>query len=394
MYMDAQTEKKQNNVYFLIVLACAVLPFAGALLFALAPGQKPSAPPDTAIMPAVSAVSAPETEIARKTVPPAYVRGIYLTAYSANRDEWRAGLIAKMKKGRVNSVVIDIKDYSGYILYDSRLPAPLEFGTVRPQIKDLTAALDDFHEAGIYVIARQTVFQDPALARARPGMAIKTYGGRVWYDSSGLAWVDPRNEEVWEYNLAIAAEAAELGFDEINFDYMRFPSDGNIKAIDYGLPEGIPKADVMEKFYADLSENLSAVVNISIDMFGLVLDNAKRGYDLGIGQRLTGAVPYFDFICPMTYPSHYPASYLGLGNPAAYPAAVIAYDIKTSESYFEGQRASIRPWLQAFNMGAVYDKTKIDAQTDAAEAATSTTGWLLWNARNYYPDHIFENRPD
>jgi hypothetical protein len=173
---------------------------------------------------------------------------------------------------------------------------------------------------------------------------------------------------------------------------MRFPSDGNLKAINFNLPTDKTKADIMEKFYAFLSGNLSDVVNISIDMFGLVLDNAKRDYDLGIGQRLTGATSYFDFVCPMTYPSHYPASYLGLGNPAAYPAAILSYDIKTSKDYFEGQRATLRPWLQAFDMGAVYDKSKIDAETDTVEAATSTAGWLLWNARNYYPDHIFEHR--
>ncbi len=392
--MDTPAEKKPIVVFLAIGFACAIFPFVGAALFYFSRHPVPPMDAGTVSAPLAVATSAPAVEVVRKTAPPAYARGIYLTAYSANRDAWRGDLIAKMKKGRINTVVIDIKDYSGHILYASRLPAPLELGTVKPQMKDVGGVLDDFHAAGIYVIARQTVFQDPALARARPGLALKTYGGRIWYDASGLAWMDPQSEEVWEYNLAIAREAAELGFDEINFDYMRFPSDGNIKAIDFNLPASTTKADIMEKFYARLSGGLSDIVNISIDMFGLVLDNAKRDYDLGIGQRLVGATPYFDYICPMTYPSHYPSGYLGLGNPAAYPAAVLSYDIKTSESYFTGQRAALRPWLQAFDMGAVYDKRMIDAETDTVETATSTAGWQLWNARNYYPDYIFAPASD
>jgi len=365
------------SLLFLIVIIQSGAPIMPAMIVSGPPAASSSAP-------AIAELKK------NKSLPPAFTRGIYLTAYSAARDEWRGRLIEKMKTGRVNSVVIDIKDYTGFILYPSALPVVTELKTANSLIKDAKKILDEFHAAGIYVIARQTVFQDPALARARPEYALKTYAGRVWYDSSGLAWVDPQNKEVWDYNAAIAREAATIGFDEINFDYMRFPSDGNLKSINFHLPENKTKAAVMEEFYAYLSNELSDTVNISIDMFGLVLDNAKRDYDLGIGQRLQGALDNFDFICPMAYPSHYPKSYLNLGNPAAYPAAVINYDIKTSAPYFENKRAGLRLWLQAFDMGAVYDETKVEAQITAVETATSTAGWLLWNARNYYPDYIFK----
>src|SRR3989339_6969 len=165
---------------------------------------------------------------------------------------------------------------------------------------------------------------------------------------------------------------------------------GNIKVINYNLPEGKSKSSIMKDFFEFLSENLTKEVNISIDMFGLVLYNYTTGYDLGIGQRLVDAVDYFDFVCPMTYASHYPNGYIGLANPALYPEKVMNYDLNVSSSSVQNKRASIRPWLQAFNIGAVYDKARIDAETEATENASSTSGWLLWNARNYYEDHIFE----
>ncbi len=325
-----------------------------------------------------------------KVEPPEYIRGIYITAYSAGRqDGWIDRLIVKMKKGRINAIVIDIKDYTGKILYDSKITW-YEGQTIRPLIKDIQGVLEKFHDAGIYVIARQTVFQDPALVRADPSTALKTHNGNVWHDYSGLSWVDPQNQDVWDYNVAIATEAAQLGFDEINFDYMRFPSDGPMSSLNLHIPEGKMKKELMGEFYAYLSGQLSGLTNISIDMFGLVLKNAGRVYDLGIGQHLTEALDHFDYIYPMTYASHYPSGYLGLANPAAYPGIILKSDIKAGAPFFEGKRAKLGLWLQAFNLGAVYDERMMDEQIEVTEAATSTHGWLLWNARNYYPDHIFK----
>ena len=329
------------------------------------------------------------TPIVDKFTTPDYVRSIYLTAYSAGRDEWRQGLIEKIKNGRINSVVIDIKDYSGFILYDSQLPAVTEINAVRSKMNDVKKIIKEFHKAGIYVIARQTVFQDPVLATAKPDLAFKTWNGNIWHDHKGLAWLDPQKQEVWDYNLDIAREATALGFDEINFDYMRYPSDGDMSNMNYNLTSEQNRSEIMKNFFKFLSDNLSNETVISIDMFGLVMDHTDDDYDLHIGQKLTDAAEYFDYIYPMMYASHYPINYLGLENAAAHPGAVLTYGLEISQSALQNKKAKIRPWLQAFNIGAIYDQRLIDQQINAVENVTATAGWALWNARNYYPDYIF-----
>lgn len=319
---------------------------------------------------------------------PEYVRGIYLTAASAGSDTYRQKLIANLQKGYINSVVVDIKDYSGYILYDSQIAEVNDIKAKKIRM-NVHQVIDDFHAADIYTIARQTVFQDPVLAEARPELAFHNKNGGIWYDNKKLAWLDPAKKKVWEYNLNIAKEAVSLGFDEINFDYMRYPSDGPMNSLEYNLPEGQQKFEVMKSFYQYLSENLSELTSISIDMFGLVMDNTKDNYDLNIGQRLIDTIDYFDDISPMMYASHYPKNYLGYNNSAEYPGQVVAHGLAIASTTTENSRAKIRPWLQAFSIGSVYDKEKIKAQIKATENASSTSGWLFWNARNVYADYMF-----
>ena len=310
------------------------------------------------------------------------VKGIYLTAYSANSTKKVDSMIDLINKTELNAVVIDIKDYSGYILYDSDVELVNELDTEDNRIKDVSAMIDKFHEHDIYVIARQTVFQDPVLARKKPEWAIKaTYGG-LWRDHNGLAWVDPTKKEVWEYNVDIAKEAIRLGFDEINFDYVRFPSDGNMRAVVY-TNQDQKKYEVMHDFYSYLSDELSSLpAYISLDMFGYVMEKYGED-DINIGQRLVDAVEEVDYICPMMYPSHYPSGHLKLANPAAHPGIVIENGMQKGVPRFENTRAEVRPWIQAFNIGASYGAVNIRAQIDQVEKYTKG-GWLLWNAANRY----------
>jgi hypothetical protein len=375
------SKTSKNIVYYSILYLISV---AGILLFNYDPYK------NTSYFTTTKAGETIETEVVELKFPkPEFVRGLYLTAYSAGSEDYRKNILAAMKDSRINSVVIDIKDYSGYILYDSQIQELKDIKATKNRIANITEVLAEFHQAGIYTIARQTVFQDPVLAPARPELAMKTKAGNIWHDNNGLAWLDPKNKDVWNYNLAIAQEAVELGFDEINFDYMRYPSDGNMANLSYSLPEGKTKAQVMDDFFKFLSDNLSDKTNISVDMFGLVMDHTDDDYDLNIGQRASDAANHFDYISPMMYPSHYPLNYLGYTNSAEHPGPVIAYGLRISEPALADKRAKVRPWIQAFHMRATYDSAKIEAQIDAVENATTTEGWLLWNARNYYPDYIF-----
>jgi len=317
---------------------------------------------------------------------PRVVKGLYLTAYSAGREKKMNEIMALIEATELNAVVIDIKDYSGRVLYDSALPLVAEIRAGNNRLGDARALIKRLHEKNIYVIARQTVFQDPILARAKPEWAVRLASGGlpasagIWRDYKGLAWVDPSRREVWNYNLEIAKEAIGLGFDEINFDYVRFPSDGNLKTAIYGSGEK-EQAAVMRDFFQYVNTALtSASAWISLDVFGFVLE---RDDGLQIGQRLIDMVDEVDYISPMMYSSHYPRGHLGLANPATRPDLVVDNGLKLGAPKFEGKRARVRPWLQAFNLGAVYDAGKIRAQIEAVEKYPNA-GWLLWNAANRY----------
>ncbi|HLD27870.1 MAG TPA: putative glycoside hydrolase [Patescibacteria group bacterium] len=338
-----------------------------------------------------AAAEAEEPEVVKHLPTPEFVKGLYLTASSFASAKYRAALLESLPNGRINALVIDIKDSSGHVLYQSQLSELKETGAIRPVMKDLPELIRKFHELGIYLIARQVVFQDALLAQARPELAFKNKSGGLWRNYQGLYWLDPSKTEVWDYNLAIAREAAALGFDEINFDYIRYPSDGSLSSLDYNLPAGKTKAEVLKDFFSYLTSDLrQAEIKSSVDLFGLAVDYAGGDYDLGIGQRFTDAWENFDYVCPMMYASHYADNYLGIPNPAEYPGRVLSYGLKRIEPYLAAEPDKFRPWLQAFSLGAAYGPARINEQASVIENATTTAGWLFWNARNYYPDYIFD----
>lgn len=354
--------------------------FVGAVFFLHA--GNPVLQPESGVSPSVAPAAQTEDVKApvrqKKDVGP--VKGIYLTANSANSEKKMDAMIALINKTELNAVVIDIKDYTGYILYDSQVPLVNELKTERVVMKDVPALIKKLHDNNIYVIARQTVFQDPVLAKNKPEWSIKSKRGGIWRDKNGLSWVDPTQKEIWEYNLAIAKEAIALGFDEINLDYVRFPSDGNMADVVYTTKDK-QRYDVMREFYQFMGESLKdEPAYLSLDLFGFVME---RHDGMSIGQRLQDSVDYVDYISPMMYPSHYPSGHLGLKNPAASPAIVFDNGMKKGLPHFEGKKAKVRPWIQAFHMGAQYGAKNIRAQIDTIEKYPNA-GWLMWNAANRY----------
>ncbi|MBU4348597.1 putative glycoside hydrolase [Patescibacteria group bacterium] len=332
--------------------------------------------------------------------PPQIIKAIYSTGWSAGSIKKRSYLINLIKSTELNAIVIDIKNCDGELSYGIDIDLAKKYGSAQIKILKPNAIIKELHDAGIYVIARIAVFQDKALANARPDLALQSKSkNTVWKDYRGLSWVDQTSKEVWDYNIAVAQDASDRGFDEINFDYIRFASDGNMSDIKYPFyDEIIPKMKVIDSFFKYLRENLPNE-KISADLFGYttLLED-----DLGIGQNLETAFSYFDYVAPMVYPSHYNKGFNGYTNPAEYPYDVVYLSmlkanerlVKFNESTttLKMVESKLRPWLQDFDLGAEYDSQKVRAQIQATYDAASTTqtGWMLWAASNIYTKEALE----
>ncbi|HUX35506.1 MAG TPA: putative glycoside hydrolase [Candidatus Paceibacterota bacterium] len=346
--------------------------------------------------------------------PPEVIKAVYVTAWSAGSYAKMTSIINLIKSRGLNAVVIDIKDYSGYVSYAMDVPEVKASGAEEQiRIAKPNELIKRLHDENIYVIGRITVFQDPILAKAHPEWALhNASSGAVWLDNNKLAWMDPDGQPTWDYVVSIAKDALSRGFDEINFDYIRFASDGNLGAISFPFWDGkTPKHLVIKKFFGYLREQMPDA-KLSADLFGLSTFDSWD--DLGIGQVIEDAYQYFDYVCPMVYPSHYASGTLGYKNPADHPYEIIKYSMdkalkrlmanskeqmanssSTSSSSAPLAisnppfRAKLRPWLQVFDLGAVYTPEMIQQEIQATDdsLASSTKGyggWLLWDPANNY----------
>lgn len=365
------TAKQLNKVLILvgIILAVAIFLAAGFYFFvpqATAPTATPS----------------PTPFLAQKLKnPPEIVKAVYVTVYSAGSQKYLNYLFQLFKNTEINAAVVDIKGSDGKLLTS--------------QIADIDRFVDFFHKQNVYVIGRIAVFEDPQFAKARPDLAIydksQTVEKVLWKDRNGLNWMDPLSKEVWDYNLSLAQYASFHGFDEINFDYVRFPTDGKTDNIGYPFytPEKT-KSQVIKEFFQYLRAKLPDD-KISADLFGLVTVYPD---DMGIGQVLEDAFASFDYICPMVYPSHYANGFKGFENPAEHPYQVIKYSLDSavnrklifSSDDIGIKTAKIRPWLQDFNMGADYTPEMVAQEIQAAKDSLGNdyAGFLLWNPSNVY----------
>lgn len=333
--------------------------------------------------------------------PPEIIKAVYATGWTAGSVQGLNRMIDLIKNTELNAIIIDIKDYSGGMSYLTEVPRVEEYGKGRDlKILRPNAMIKKLHDEGIYVIARQTIFQDPVLAKARPDLALTSSStGKQWKDNKGVMWIDAASQEAWDYNIEIAKDALARGFDEINVDYIRFASDGNLDDIKYPFwDEKKLKRNVIKEFWRYLRKALPDA-KISADLFGLVTLNYG---DVGIGQNIDDAFHYFDAIAPMVYPSHYQKGFDGYQNPAAYPYEVVYRSMleanerlkhyminaenATSTEYYLVKKPQLRPWLQDFDLGAKYDAEKVRAQIDATYAAATGTpaGWMLWDPANTY----------
>jgi len=316
--------------------------------------------------------------------PPMSIRGIYMTSWVAGTSNMRNKVIKVADETEINAIVIDIKDDTGKISYQTSDPYLVEIGSSENRILEIASLIQLLHQKEIYVIGRISVFQDPYLVERWPEEAVKQSDTKtLWKDRKGLSWFDAGSKKVWDYVVAIAKDAYSVGFDEINFDYIRFPSDGNMQDIYFPISEGKEKPAVMEEFFIYLNQELGTIMPISADIFGMTTSNTD---DLNIGQVLEKTIPYFDYVSPMVYPSHYPKTWNGYANPASVPYEVIfkAMTDGYKRVVAMGENPQkLRPWLQDFNLGATYTKEMVREQITATYDV-GLSSWILWDPSNTY----------
>jgi hypothetical protein len=351
--------------------------------------QTPRAPKPFCAAPRVPAPDSIARPLPPLVPTPDPVRGLYVNRWAAIGTRLN-DLIAIAARTEVNALVIDVKDDRGFVLYRSQVPLARAIGadTNRPlRAERLRAALDTMRALGIYPIARIVVAKDPILASARPVWAIRSRAdtSRAWHDKQGKPWLDPHQDGPWRYAADLACEAVQLGFSEVQFDYVRFPDESRLqREASFPLAAGRTRDQVIHTQLSTLRDRLRPLgVPVTADVFGLTTTDTTGMF---IGQRWETTVNTMDVILPMMYPSHYRPGMYGLKVPNAHPSSVITNGLRDAKRRSEGipDAATIRPWYQDFTLGPPrYGAAEVRAQIEAGYKM-GVMSWLLWNPRSAY----------
>ncbi len=309
---------------------------------------------------------------------PEYIRGIHLSAYAAGSAKFRERFKPLLSRDKLNTIVIAVKEYDGIVFLPNATITQKYNIPIQP-IPKLKEYLEELKSYGVYPIARIVVFKDNALALRHPEFAVKTPDGSVWRDYKGNCWVDPYNKEVQQYNIEIAKAAIEIGFEEIQFDYIRFPSDGNVKLCRYSQKHSSTTATAaLVEFLTLTKQQIQAP--ISIDVFGLT---PSVNHDMGIGQRFLEMAKIVDYISPMIYPSHYRKGEYGISDPNKEPYKTAFRTVSDAKKLLKEDYTKLRPYLQDFSLGYKYGKKEVEAQIKACYD-NGIFDWLLWDPKCKY----------
>jgi len=335
---------------------------------------------------------------------PSQVKGIYMTACVAGTPSFRDKLVKLIEETELNTVVIDVKDYSGTVSFDIADPLVSENSAGGCRVEDMREFVQSLHEKNIYVVGRITVFQDPFYAKKHPDLAVKKASNTsaLWKDGKGISYIDVGAKDYWKYIVALSKGAYKEGFDEINYDYVRFPSDGNMQDIYFPFSEkrlsaesGFGKAEALRDFFSYLHDEMKDTgAVLSADLFGMTMTNYD---DMNIGQVLEYAAPYFDYIAPMVYPSHYPTGFNGYKNVNDHPYDIVKFSMDFGVKRLEAMANStttipgrgkvsknqLRPWLQDNDYPVHYTPEMVRTQIQATYDA-GLDSWMLWDAGNTY----------
>ncbi len=334
------------------------------------------------------------------------VKGIYVTGPKAGSGGME-DLIRLVDETELNAMVIDVKNDEGNLTFrltNEEIPQDIpvldrisEMQAGIRYIRDIQTMMQELKDHNIYTIVRIVCFKDPILAAAQPELALTKPDGKPVTDANGLAWVNPYRQEVWEYLTELAEMAADLGFDEIQYDYVRFPVGSDADAADYGVDmEAYPKRQAIQDFLSYAGDRLHEKgCVVTADVFGTIIGSETDVQT--VGQDYTALGQTVDAISPMVYPSHYANGVFGLKVPDAHPYETVSAAMQGSAEELqeipEAERAVVRPWLQAFTATWVpghisYNGTQIREQIQAVYDA-GYEEWILWNATNRYsPDGL------
>ena len=309
---------------------------------------------------------------------PKEIRGVHVTMALAS-VKGKMGEYYGLRRKGLNTIELDVKDENGEVGFvPSAVPLARRIGAAKRYYRPRTIAAQA-HARGLYLIGRVVTFEDPILSTKRPSLAIRTADGSLWRNNAGLGWTNPYDRRVWNYNVSLGEAAARAGFDEIQFDYVRFPSDGDITIIRYPGKHTQPMGWTIPAFVQYAAKRLKPLgVRVSVDVFGL-----SASHDLGIGQYPTRISRYVDAVYPMVYPSHYNPGEFNLDDPNGVPGLTVAYSLRDFRKALRGKKTAIVPWLQDFSLGRTYTLAEVQEQVDSARRARSA-GFMLWNAGGFY----------
>ena len=359
---------------------------------------------------------AAEVELIKHLPTPEAVKAVYMTSCAAITPSLRNHVLKLIDETELNSIVLDLKDYTGAISFNPLNEALKPYAVSHCPISDLKQLVADWHDKGIYVIGRITVFQDPLFTKNHPTEAVKSLNNpeSLWRDKKGITYIDPASKLAHDHIISIARDAYDLGVDELNFDYIRFPSDGNMKDILLPITGGSKsKPLVLEEFFAYLAGELKPTgAVLSAAVFGVITNHYS---DVGIGQIWEHFLPYFDYISPMIYPSHYYSGFGSFSDPNLYPYEVVKDSLDTAVARtvststvvvtLNGKpiastspqlyskpafsRAKIRPWLQDFDYPVPYTPDMVTAQIKATYDA-GLNSWMMWDPTNTYTKSVYK----
>jgi len=317
---------------------------------------------------------------------PKEVRGVHVTMALAGLPGKLDQYIALKREG-LNAIELDVKDENGEVGWPVNVPLARRVGSGM-RYYNPARAVAEIHAAGLYLVGRVVTFEDPVLSERAPQLAIRRSDGSRWLNSAGLGWTNEYDKRVWKYNVDIAVQAARLGFDEIQFDYVRFPSDGDLSQIRYPGRHTQPMGWTIPTFLKYARTRLHPLgVRLSVDVFGL---SATR--DLGIGQFPRRIAPLVDAIYPMVYPSHYVAGEYNIVDPDSHPGTTVAYSLRDFRSKVAGRKTMLVPWLQDFSLGRTYHLADVQDQIQAARLE-HVKGFMLWNASGLYTVKALSTKP-